>query len=102
MGLAAKIEHGAREPDNLSQGSRKTWDGIADLKVDVVWFMDVWERNPTRVEDNVGSPYCVRRYEVDGRLGGPKGRAVARIYPNMNAMRKERWMQFYTEEKDHA
>ena len=28
--------------------------------------------------------------------------AVARIYPNMNAMRKERRMQFYTEERDHA
>jgi hypothetical protein len=23
--------------------------------------------------DNVGSPYCVRRYVVDARLGGPKG-----------------------------
>ena len=29
-------------------------------------------------EDNVGSPYCVRRYAVDRHLGGPKGLAAAR------------------------
>src|SRR5205823_1983120 len=29
-------------------------------------------------EDNVGSPYCVRRYVVDGHLGGPEGLSVAR------------------------
>src|SRR4029079_3342750 len=29
-------------------------------------------------EDNVGSPYCVRRYVVDEHLGGPKGLAMAR------------------------
>ncbi len=56
--------------------------------------MGVWERSPEGIRiamaseglladfrralpdftegDNVGSPYCVRRYEVDPRLGGPK------------------------------
>jgi Alpha amylase, catalytic domain len=29
-------------------------------------------------EDNVGSPYCVRRYVVDKHLGGGEGLAVAR------------------------
>ncbi len=29
-------------------------------------------------EDNVGSPYCVRKYVVDEHLGGPEGLAVAR------------------------
>ena len=29
-------------------------------------------------EDNVGSPYCVRRYVVDEHLGGPEGLAAAR------------------------
>ena len=75
-------------------------DGIADLKVDAVWFMGVWERSPAGIEismrnqglledfrralpdfsaeDNVGSPYCVRRYVVDEHLGGPKGLAAAR------------------------
>ena len=28
--------------------------------------------------DNVGSPYCVRRYVVDAHLGGPAGLAAAR------------------------
>jgi glycosidase len=70
------------------------------LKVDAVWFMGVWERSPAgiaianqnkglledfrralsdfRLEDNVGSPYCVRQYVVDEHLGGRKGLAVAR------------------------
>ena len=29
-------------------------------------------------QDNVGSPYCVRRYVVDEHLGGPNGLAIAR------------------------
>ena len=62
--------------------------------------MGVWERspagiaiamaNPSLVEgfrralpdfapaDVVGSPYCIRDYEVDARLGGPEGLAAAR------------------------
>ena len=62
--------------------------------------MGVWERSPAGIEiamrnkglledfrralpdfsaeDNVGSPYCVRRYVVDERLGGPAGLAAAR------------------------
>ena len=31
-----------------------------------------------RPEDVVGSPYCIRDYVVDGRLGGPDGLAAAR------------------------
>jgi len=76
------------------------WDNIAAYGFDAVWFMGVWERSPVgiaianrninllddfrralpdfRTEDNVGSPYCVRRYVVDEHLGGPEGLAVAR------------------------
>ncbi len=76
------------------------WDAIASNGFDAVWFMGVWERSPAGIEismrnkglledfrraladfsaeDNVGSPYCVRRYVVDEQLGGPKGLAVAR------------------------
>jgi len=76
------------------------WDAIVDLNVDAVWLMGVWERSPAgiaianqnkglledfrralpdyRPEDNVGSPYCVRRYGVDEHLGGPEGLAVSR------------------------
>ena len=76
------------------------WDSIAALGFDAVWLMGVWERSPAgiaisnqnhqnlddfrralpdfRSEDNVGSPYCVRRYVVDSHLGGPEGLAQAR------------------------
>jgi hypothetical protein len=62
--------------------------------------MGVWERSPVGIaismrneglledfrralpdfsaEDNVGSPYCVRRYVVDEHLGRPSGLAAAR------------------------
>jgi hypothetical protein len=76
------------------------WDGIAAYGFDSVWLMGVWERSPAgtvianqntglvkdfrralpdfRPEDNVGSPYCVRRYEVDSHIGGREGLAVGR------------------------
>jgi len=76
------------------------WDAIAAYGFDSVWLMGVWERSPAgiaianhnkgllddfrralpdyRVNDNVGSPYCVRRYVVDAHLGGPAGLATAR------------------------
>ena len=76
------------------------WDKIAQLGFDGVWLMGVWERSAAGIaiankneslresfrralpdfvpEDNVGSPYCVRRYTVDEHLGGPKGLATAR------------------------
>ncbi len=76
------------------------WDQIAALGFDAVWLMGVWERSPEGIRismandglladfrralpdftdrDNVGSPYCVRRYEVDPHLGGPKALELAR------------------------
>jgi alpha amylase-like protein len=85
---------------DLSSVPSVEWDEIAGYGFDAVWFMGVWERSPLgiaianqnkhliddfrralpdfRPEDNVGSPYCVRRYVVDPHLGGPEGLAVAR------------------------
>ena len=76
------------------------WDAIAESGFDGVWLMGVWERSPAGIAismrnpglladfvralpdfsplDNVGSPYCVRRYSVDPHLGGPTGLALAR------------------------
>ena len=76
------------------------WDELAELGVDAVWLMGVWRRSPAgtaiamadqdriaefreilpdfRTDDVVGSPYCVREYVVDDRLGGPAGLATAR------------------------
>jgi hypothetical protein len=85
---------------DLSSVPAAEWDAIAAHGFDAVWLMGVWERSPAgiaianqnpgllqdfqralpdfRTEDNVGSPYCVRRYAVDARLGGPAGLATAR------------------------
>jgi hypothetical protein len=76
------------------------WEAIERLGFDAVWLMGVWKRSPAglaialandeltasfrsalpdlRLEDVVGSPYCVRDYVVDGHLGGPGGLAAAR------------------------
>jgi glycosidase len=85
---------------NLATVPPEDWDAIASYGFDAVWLMGVWQRSPAGIEiamrnkglledfrralpdfsaeDNVGSPYCVRRYVVDQRLGGPAGLAAAR------------------------
>jgi len=85
---------------NLATVPEEEWDALASYGFDAVWFMGVWERSPAGIavsmrkggllsdfrkalpdfapQDNVGSPYCVRRYVVDAHLGGPKGLAAAR------------------------
>jgi len=85
---------------NLSSVPSAEWDAVATYGFDAVWLMGVWERSPAgiaianqnkgllddfrralpdfRPDDNVGSPYCVRRYVVDQHLGGREGLAVAR------------------------
>jgi Alpha amylase, catalytic domain len=85
------------ELDEVPAGA---WDAIAQLPVDAVWLMGVWQRSPAglrialanpeidvgnhaalkdlRTEDVIGSPYCIRDYVVDERFGGRKALAVAR------------------------
>ena len=85
---------------DLSSVPAAEWDAIAGYGFDAVWLMGVWERSTAGIaiasqnkalqgdfhralpdfhaEDNVGSPYCVRRYVVDALLGGPQGLAIAR------------------------
>ena len=89
-----------RKPVDLAAVPDQEWDAIGSHGFDAVWFMGVWERSPAGIEismrnegllrdfrralpdfsaeDNVGSPYCVRRYSVDEHLGGPYGLAAAR------------------------
>jgi len=89
-----------RKSVDLSTVPEQEWDAIAAHGFDAVWFMGVWERSPAGIkislrnkglledfkralpdfsaQDNVGSPYCVRRYAVDQHLGGPEGLAAAR------------------------
>jgi Alpha amylase, catalytic domain len=85
---------------DLSSVPAVEWDAIAAYGFDAVWLMGVWERSPAGIaianknktllesfhralpdfhtEDNVGSPYSIRRYVVDKHFGGPEGLAVAR------------------------
>ena len=96
----AELSRKAGKPVDLGSVPSAEWDAIAEFGFDAVWLMGVWERSPAgiaianrnenlladfrrvlpdfRPEDNVGSPYCVRRYVVDKHLGGPKGLARAR------------------------
>jgi len=89
-----------RKKVTLSSIPAAEWDAIAAYGFDAVWLMGVWERSPAgiaianqnqtllddfrralpdfRPEDNVGSPYSVRRYVVDEHLGGPEGLTIAR------------------------
>lgn len=84
----------------LANVPEEVWDALYALKPDAIWLMGVWERSPAgreisnrhsgnladfhRVlpdfcqEDNVGSPYCVRNFIADARLGGEAGLAIAR------------------------
>ena len=85
---------------DLSSVPSSEWDAAAVHGFDAVWLMGVWERSPAGIAianrnlgllesfrealpdfqpaDNVGSPYSIRRYEVDPHLGGPTGLATAR------------------------
>ncbi len=85
---------------NLARVPAQEWDAVAQFGFDAVWLMGVWERSPAGVAvanrnqnllsdfrralpdfqlpDDVGSPYCVRRYVVDQQLGGPHGLETAR------------------------
>jgi hypothetical protein len=84
---------------DLSSVPSTEWDAIAKFGFAAVWFMGAWERSPAGIaianqnenlvddfrralpdfepEDNVGSPYCIRRCVVDKHVGGPEGLAIA-------------------------
>jgi hypothetical protein len=87
-------------PLKLGEVPGAAWDALADLPVDAIWLMGVWQRSPVgleiarsnpsldagnraalpdlKTEDVIGSPYCVRDYVVDDRFGGPDALAEAR------------------------
>src|SRR5688572_24825817 len=86
----ADLSRMLRKPLGLGTVAEQPWVSIASRGFDAVWFMGVWERSPAGIAvsmrndgllrdfkkalpdfapaDNVGSPYCVRRYVVDAHL----------------------------------
>ena len=95
-----ELARAARRQVTLADVTAQEWDDTLPAGIDTVWLMGVWERSPegARVAredpgvrtmmsdalpdlteaDVVGSPYCIRSYSVDARLGGDAGLAVAR------------------------
>ena len=95
-----ELSRQAGRPVTLGSVPDETWDALSAWGFDAVWLMGVWERSPAGIriamqneglvaefrralpdftpEDVAGSPYCIRNYSVDERLGGPKGLAAAR------------------------
>jgi hypothetical protein len=87
-------------PITLGTVPASEWDHIAELPIDAVWLMGVWERSPIGTQvmrnnndllrygksmfvgfttnDIVGSPYCIRQYVPDEHLGGFEGLKKAR------------------------
>jgi hypothetical protein len=87
-------------PVTLASVPDAEWDAVAKPGLNGVWLMGVWERSPAgraiavnnhalaeefrqalpdaQPDDIVGSAYCIRRYNVDERLGGNEGLAAAR------------------------
>lgn len=87
-------------PISLRDVPAEEWDAFSVTGFDALWLMGVWERSPAGIriarglqtlrddcrrilpdcssDDVTGSPYCVHRYRVDERLGGPEGLAAAR------------------------
>lgn len=87
-------------PVTLATVPASEWDRLGAWGFDSIWLMGVWERSPIGAliareeqgleasyraalpdyqrDDVCGSPYSIRRYSVDPRLGGPDGLAKAR------------------------
>ena len=87
-------------PIDLGEVPADDLDLLAALRVDAVWLMGVWQRSPAglaiaqrnpelqssfratlpdlHADDVIGSPYCVRGYELEPRFGAPEALATAR------------------------
>jgi hypothetical protein len=96
-----ELTHREGRPVALGDVPEAEWDRLAQLGIDYVWLMGVWERSPAscaiarhhpdlqeefdralpdRGEEDVGgSPYAIRDYRVDPHLGGDAGLAAARL-----------------------
>jgi glycosidase len=89
-----------RKKITLANIPAKEYEELASLGIDAVWLMGVWKRSPAGLEiakkhegimkdlrealpdltdeDIPGSPYCIKDYHVDPRLGSDNALAKAR------------------------
>jgi glycosidase len=97
------------QPLTLGTIPAQEWDALANLSIDGVWLMGVWQRSPAGIavanancdlqaefhrvlpdyhqEDNLGSAYCVRDYVVAAHLGGPDALRQARAELSARGLR---------------
>ena len=98
-----------RKKISLANIPGKELDELASLGFNAVWLMGVWKRSHAGLEiakkhqgimhdlstalpdlqeeDIAGSPYCIKDYQVDSRVGGEKGLAKARKELRSRGMR---------------
>ncbi|HKF06966.1 MAG TPA: alpha-amylase family glycosyl hydrolase [Candidatus Sulfotelmatobacter sp.] len=94
------LESKHRSKFDLGSIPSSEWDALKDIHIDGVWFMGVWARSPAGRKISIenpdlnrnyrailpdfseadvsGSPYSIRSYDVEPRLGGRKALAIAR------------------------
>src|SRR5215467_4184238 len=98
--LLTYLEGKHRSKFDLGSIPSSEWDALKDIHIDGVWFMGVWARSPAGRKISIenpdlnrnyrailpdfseadvsGSPYSIRSYDVEPRLGGRKALAIAR------------------------
>jgi hypothetical protein len=89
-----------RKKITLANIPAKEYEELASLGIDAVWLMGVWKRSPAGLdiakkhegimkdlrealpdlsdEDIAGSPYCIKEYHIDARLGSENALTKAR------------------------
>jgi glycosidase len=86
-----------KQPITLENVPESTLESLAQMGIDAVWMMGIWQRSPSArrsalnyiheyrqvlpdltEDDVIGSAYAIGKYEVDQRLGGRQGLAQFR------------------------
>jgi glycosidase len=104
-----EMSHRLRKNITLRDVPDSEWDALAELGFDFIWLMGIWERSPESrrefrgdsasfvdfrralpgctMDDVVGSPYAIHRYEPDARLADWSALNAAREKLHARGMR---------------